>query len=309
VVSRDPSGRLRRTMDTQEPLAAVRGESVAGPPPTLAAGHQVAVATLQVGMALFALAAVSDLLFAVIDGATWTTVVEGAALASFGALGLLRPEIAAGLLRPRGRVLVPIGVFVAVGAVEFGLQMQYAEVAPAIVWVAVIVASRPWVALALALSIGGYLTDVAVQGHSLSWMLTGGGQVMVANQVVDLLANAGAALVLVGLLRRFIAGAPASIRAVRMGAPSLTAQLALAAGPRPAELPRADPLALTRELTAAERGVLVGLAAGRSAKQIAHELTVALSKVRSHIASAKRKTGARTIEQLVAIFSEASHEH
>jgi DNA-binding CsgD family transcriptional regulator len=272
------------------------------------AGRHVAVTMLQVGMALFTIAAGTDLLFAVLDGRGWLTATEGIILASLGTLGILRPRATAALLLPRGRVLLLAGAFVAVGALDFGLQTRYAEVAPAIVWVAVIVSAPLWVAVALTLSVGGYLADVALQGHSLSWMLVGGGQVMVANQVIDLLANAGAALVFVMLLRRFIAGVPASIEDVRAGGSSGTPQLALAARPRPPELQRADPLDLIRVLTAAERGVLDRLADGESPKQVAHALTVAVTTVRSHIASAKRKTGARTVEQLVAIYAEGTHE-
>jgi DNA-binding CsgD family transcriptional regulator len=56
-------------------------------------------------------------------------------------------------------------------------------------------------------------------------------------------------------------------------------------------------------LTAGERRVLELLASGLAPKQAALEQGVSISTVRSHIASAKRKTGARTLPQLVWAFA------
>lgn len=58
-------------------------------------------------------------------------------------------------------------------------------------------------------------------------------------------------------------------------------------------------------LTDSERRVLMLLAHGSAPKQAAWELQVAITTVRSHIASAKRKTGARTLQQLIGMFAEA----
>lgn len=52
-------------------------------------------------------------------------------------------------------------------------------------------------------------------------------------------------------------------------------------------------------LTRSERRVLELLAQGLAPKQAAWELRVTISTVRSHIAAAKRKTGTRTLQQLV----------
>lgn len=59
-------------------------------------------------------------------------------------------------------------------------------------------------------------------------------------------------------------------------------------------------------LTTAECRVLMLLAQGLAPKQAAWELQLALSTVRTHIASCKRKTGARTLQQLVGAFAEAA---
>src|SRR5215207_1881580 len=65
-----------------------------------------------------------------------------------------------------------------------------------------------------------------------------------------------------------------------------------------------DPARFVR-LTASERCVLTLLAHGLAPKQAAWELQVAISTVRSHIAAAKRKSGARTLQQLVGAFARA----
>ncbi len=103
-----------------------------------------------------------------------------------------------------------------------------------------------------------------------------------------------------------LGGVGAQLAAVRAGGDSLTPQLALAAsGRHVAALPAADARSLIAKLTDAERVVLALLANGRVPKQAAHDLSIALPTVRSRIAAAKRKTGARTLEQLVALYATA----
>jgi DNA-binding CsgD family transcriptional regulator len=55
-------------------------------------------------------------------------------------------------------------------------------------------------------------------------------------------------------------------------------------------------------LSPAELQVVTLLAAGRAPKEIAAELFVAVSTVRSHLKAAKRKTHARTLPELVGLF-------
>jgi DNA-binding CsgD family transcriptional regulator len=75
----------------------------------------------------------------------------------------------------------------------------------------------------------------------------------------------------------------------------------------PAELPSGvDPRVLIEVLSTAERDVLALLAQGHAPKQAAYERGTAIATVRSQIAAAKRKTGARTLGQLVALFTEAT---
>jgi DNA-binding CsgD family transcriptional regulator len=276
-----------------------------GASPTLAAATQLARTTLRVGFALMLAAVVTDWVFAAIAGAGAVTMVEGAALAAVAVAGLRHPARAHRVLSRRGMVLVPAAVFALVGAVDFGLQVHYVEVPPAIVWIAVIVAAPRWFMLCVAVSAVGYVGDLALQGHSVAWLTSGVGENLISNQAVDLVANAGALWLLMLALRTFLAGAPTSVVSVRDGARSLTPQLALAVAQPRALLDRADPRAVTSGLSGAEWRVVALLAQGRAPKQIALESSLALATVRSHIANAKRKTGARTVEQLAALLVES----
>lgn len=136
--------------------------------------------------------------------------------------------------------------------------------------------------------------------------MVGDGRYVIAGHLVNFAGNAAVGLLMVALLRRFLAAAPQSLAAVRAGGRSLTPQLALAAsGRHVALLPAAPARTLVAPLTHGERQVVALLATGRVPKQAAHDLSIALATVRSRIASAKRKTGARTLDQLVAMYSEA----
>ncbi len=286
--------------------AVESGRAGTSQPAVTAAAHHVAIAVLRLGLGLTLAAAATDWLFAAIAGAGSVAMLEGALLTGLAGAALVHVDYTARLLRPTGRVLIPVLLFAAVGALDFGLQTHYSEVAPAIVWIAVIVSATTWVAWCVVVSVAGYVADLALQGHSAAWMLAGPGQTLLANQTVDLLANAAVVLLLVAVLRRFVTSVPARLEAVRRGGPSLTAQLALAAGASPSLLlGRAHPVAVTATLSDAERRVLSLLADGRAPKQAARDLSVALPTTRSHISSAKRKTGARTLEQLVAFHVEA----
>lgn len=78
-------------------------------------------------------------------------------------------------------------------------------------------------------------------------------------------------------------------------------QLQLAPGPTQLQLPPGAWRNRVGDLTAAERQIVELLADGRSPKQAALDLHVSLATVRSWISAAKRKTGARTLPELVAL--------
>jgi DNA-binding CsgD family transcriptional regulator len=272
-----------------------------------AASTDLAVAALRIGLTLLTIAAASDWVFAVAAGAGPLTSVEGLALTGASAAAAMRPDTAADWLRPPGRAVLLAAMFALAGAADWGVQNYFTEVAPAIVWIAAIVSSSRWVLLCVIVSALGYVVDLGLLGHSLDWMITGAGQDLVVTQFVVLATEGSLVLALVTLVRRFMTQLPSSLAAVRRGEPAITPRLAAAVRmPGQLLLERASAAAVIAPLSPAECKVLDLLAAGRAPKQAARDLVLSVTTVRSHLASAKRKTGARTLEQLVALYSEAN---
>jgi len=269
------------------------------------ATYALAETALRTGLTVITVVAATDCLFALAAGGGASAAAQGIVLTSLGIAGVVRIDVAGRVLRPKGRVVLLAALFAVGGLIDVGLQNHFAEVAAAIACVAALISATRWVVLCCVVSALGFLGALALHGSSLDWMV-GDGRYVVAGQLVNLAANATAGLLMIALLRRFLADGPLLLAAVRAGGPSLTPQLALAAGGRqPPLLPAADARALVAALTPAECAVLKLLAAGRVPKQAARDLSIALPTVRSRIAAAKRKTGARTIEHLVALYAES----
>lgn len=258
---------------------------------------------LRTGLTIITVVAATDTVFALAAGGGAVAAVEGIVLTGIGIAGGMRIDVAARVLRPRGRMVLLATVFAVGGLLDVGLQGYFAEVAVAIVCVAALICTARWVTLCCVVSAAGFLGALVLHGRSMDWIV-GDGRYVVAGQLVNLAANASGGLLIIALLRRFLAEAPRMRAAVRAGGGSLTPQLALAAGGGSVlRLPAADSRTLVAALTPAERAVVELLAAGRAPKQTAGDLSIALPTVRSRIAAAKRKTGARTIEHLVALYA------
>jgi DNA-binding CsgD family transcriptional regulator len=275
--------------------------------PTDAGPLDAATTVLRAGLVLVAAVAAVDTGLALAAGESVLTLLEGVVLFSVALLGAVRVDVTERVLRRPGRAATAVLVFAAFGVLDPGLQTNYSQVASAMIWVVAVVSAPAWIAVSLLLAGIGYVAALARHGHSWSWLVHGDGLATFSTQEADLVGNAAAGLLAVLLLRRFLHAAPTILQDVWAGRPAmaLTPQLAAAAGGGvPAALPRADPAALTAGLSDAERGVVRLLVVGMAPKQAAAELGVALSTVRSHIASAKRKTGSRTLHQLVAIVAE-----
>lgn len=171
----------------------------------------------------------------------------------------------------------------------------------------------------------GWIASVVVAPRAvvlISLMITGSlcvGYFLASNSVPDILSTpyryaavtnavlpivtGMVGLLLAGVTNTIFSRLPERIDGLRSGAeattPAMTAllrgepvlQLTLPAGPPPA---RAG-------LTSSEREVVALLADGHRPKQIAQLRGVAISTVRSQIKAAKRKTGSRTIEELIVV--------
>jgi len=265
----------------------------------------MAEAVLRVGLVVITVVAATDCVFALVAGAGLLAAGEGVVLTCLGLAAVVRIDVTARVLRPKGRVVLIASLFAAGGVLDVGVQVHFAEVGAAIVLIAALICSARVVALCFAVSAAGFLAALAVHGNSVQWMV-GDGRYTVAGQLVNLAANGAAGLLMIALLRAFLASAPEKLDAVSSGGASLTPQLALAAsGGHMRLLAAADPQTLIATLTDAERAVVRLLADGRVPKQAAGDLSIALPTVRSRIAAAKRKTGARTLEQLVAMYAKA----
>lgn len=270
----------------------------------LAAGMTAAeMAVLRVGVAWLAVLAVLDAAIALLgDEASFGTALEGAALCGIALAATTHVELTARLLTPPARATVVAAAF----AIFSALDPRFPHVAAALVFLAAVVCSWRWLAVIVVISFCGYAVGLVREGHSLAWMVHGAGRYDLINQLFDLAANAAGALLLGALLHAFLADAPGCLAATREGGPSLTPQLAAAVRRAAvAQLPPAEPAVLVERLTPTEQQVVALLADGRAPKQIALDRGVELATVRAHLAAAKRKTGARTLEHLVALFVEA----
>jgi len=240
--------------------------------------------------------------FAVAAGGGLSALVEGLVFTGLAIAGVARIDVAMRVLRPTGRMVILAGLFAAGGLLDFGLQSYFAEVAVAIVCLSALICGARWVLLCFVVSAAGFLGALAMHGRTLDWFV-GDGRYVVAGQLVNLAANAAGGLLIVKLLRRFVADRPRLLEAVRGGGPSLTPQLALAAR-QPVALPSAaDARRLLAALTPAERDVVKRLAKDRTPKQVARDLGIEKSKVDSRIRSAKGKTGAPTTGRLLALYA------
>ena len=228
--------------------------------------------------------------------------LEALALALVGTVAIWRIATTTRILRRRGVLIAIASAAVAVGALQPHVPTN-GVVEIAVVAGAAVVASATVLFAVLAICLFGVVIDPVIAGHSLPSVLASD---RFLNDTVSLVFNGAGACSLVVILRRTLIQAPESLTGMRAGAPALTPQLAAAvrADVLPA-LPRADPRDLVALLTPAERRVVRLLAYGLAPKQAARELGVALPTVRAQIAAAKRKTGARSIEQLAGLLAAA----
>lgn len=208
-----------------------------------------------------------------------------------------RPAVAARLRMSPWLVLPLAATELAVAGADGLIGGAYVSFSLTAIGIAVVVARARTVWYCVALLELGYALGVLV-GHTPA-SLVGGGHL--AGVLGAMVSYPVAAVLFMGLRRRFtrfVAGVDQALEAVRAGAPTFTPALGHAiAGRTPLELPAAPPV----PLTATERRVVEGLAAGLAAKELAHTWGVSLATVRTHIANAKRKTGVRTLRELATL--------
>jgi DNA-binding CsgD family transcriptional regulator len=213
------------------------------------------------------------------------------------------------LLRWRVTALALAGANAATVALTGGIDSPLLSVCMYGGWIASVVVNARGamgISLTIAASVfAGYL----LAGASPADVLTGAHRDSALNSALLPILTGLVGVMLAGVTNSIFGRIPEIVDGLRHGAPASTpAMTALLAGHPIALLPpgprerRAVPGRVA--LTSAEREVVALLADGLRPKQIARLRGVAISTVRSQIAAAKKKTGARTIEELIAITWE-----
>jgi DNA-binding CsgD family transcriptional regulator len=265
---------------------------------------------LTIALALALWVALGSFALALADGlgpAPVRRVVIGLALVAVSAVALWRRGAVRAALSARPWLVVFLaGAELATVAGDGLLGGPYVAFSLTSVGLAVVAARARTVWLCVAVLTTGY-TGLVLIAHSPATLAHKG---ELGGAIGAAVTYPVVALVLLWLRRRFtwfVDGIRPMLDDMRVGAAAFTPALAraIAAGPRPAQLP---PSKLER-LTPAERRVVAGLAAGAAPKELARQLGVSLATVRTHIKHAKRKTGARTLRELAAIAAETGQEH
>jgi DNA-binding CsgD family transcriptional regulator len=253
-------------------------------PPPSAAGRHPSTGALGVALATGLTVSTATAIAVAFSGAPGRRTVLGVLLALPWGLGCSRVAGAARLLSRPWRTTALALALGGLIAADGTWGSPFVAEGFVLVAVAVAVDDAAGVVACVIASVGAYLGGLVAGGVRLGSWMHDPHVVMVANNALDFPIVAGVLWAALTALRQVLAGPPG---ATMRGA-----------------LPSVDPRSRVAPLTDAERRVATLLADGLAAKQIATELAVGLPTVRTHIAAAKRKTGARTIEQLAGIVAQ-----
>lgn len=244
---------------------------------------------------------------AAIAGASTGRVILGVAMTLVWLAATRRPLVTAKLLSPAGSTLVLALSVSVVLAIDDPATSPYLSVASAVVALAAVTERPAWVAACVAVMSGGYLLALIISGHSVDWMTGRAHLYAEANTIMNLVLVSGTMLLGIRALNETLKRAPVTLADARQTGQAITPELgrAVAANAPVALLQAADPRDLLSKLTPSEGRVVAELTAGRIAKQIAADWQLDISTIRTHIANAKAKTGARTLEHLVALAVSA----
>lgn len=205
-------------------------------------------------------------------------------------------ELAGRLSRQPGLLVVVAVVGIAPIALDGGLEGTLSTQAIWLTWVAAVTISAG-MTLALA-GVMALATTAALigAGMSVDELLSGPDRFQATLLIFNPIVVALVGLALVGVFRRILGGAADALVDIREGGaastPGLT-QLLHRQAPRLLQAPAPE------ALTEAEQAIVAMLRDGLMPKQIAHRRQTALSTVRTQIKHIKRKTGARTLNDLI----------
>lgn len=215
----------------------------------------------------------------------------------FGAALAARSSVC-GSLQKRPWLVSPFAAaLLAVIAADGLVGGPYVAVSMTAIGIAVVVGRARTVWLCVAVLVSGYALGVFLE-HAPADLADDG---RLGGVIGFLVCYPGAALLLLGLRRRFtrfLEDLEPILSAIRNRPSATTPALGRALRAEPIALPSGPP---PPALTPAERRVVEALAGGLAPKEVAFEWAVSIHTVRSHISSAKRKTGAKTLRELAAL--------
>lgn len=320
------------------PLAVYRvGASCPVPSSSLAdaaANRDAVIAAARVSLVRIALAfglanAVVPLLIVAASGSATEIAVAAGWVAAWSIAVFNAPRLLALLERPSTRFVLAgtvgaatVASILATGGIDSPLKTGGNWLG----WAATVVIS-PLASMGVAAVFSVAITVAFVLSvPSVADLWSDANRYIVVTGILNPLVIVFVALALAGVFRWVIAAAPGTLWRVRSGGPATSTGLTALFRSEPIALldagttagdasdPGVDPDAVpdviphastgpSRRglLTAPEREVVDLLAAGRVPKQIAADLDRSTATIYDRIASAKRKAGARTIEQLVVL--------
>lgn len=267
--------------------------------------EEFAVKALRVVLALGVADGLLDLVVGATSGAGFRRVALGLACLGAWAVALINYRRLARILPRRPWLLLVAAAASALPiALDGGVNSALLDVPMPLTWVAAVVASAGLTLLTGAVIGVAFLVAAVTAGLPVGRLVAGPHAYDVVTNALDgpLLAVAG--VLLAGSFRGLLARSDAWLAAVRAGAEASTPALGrLIRGRQPLLLGSGSEKV---RLTDSEQAVVDLLAEGLRAKQIAIQRGTSLKTVRTQIKRAKRKTGARTLEELVAIACRTS---
>lgn len=200
-------------------------------------------------------------------------------------------------LRRRAALLILAGaVSMTPIALDGGLESTLTTQAVWLTWVAAVtVSARATLTMAIAMAVVTACA-LATSGMSFAEFARGPERFQATLLVLNPVVMALVGLALVGVFRQILSGAGEALQGVRRGGPASTAAMTQVLHREPPRLLEAPP---PEPLTEAEQAVVAMLRDGLLPKQIALQRGTSLSTVRTQIKHAKRKTGARTLNDLI----------
>lgn len=269
-----------------------------------------AVGVVRIGLGVGIAGATLTLLGLITQRADVFSTAIAIVLLGFWIAARLRPDRAHRLLLRPAVIVLAAAAPAGVAAIGGALASPFVAQSFCVIGIAALITRVTTLVACVLASTTVYVIACLVHPGDVSDAMHGYELTIAMNNLIDCAAIGALLLAMAVSFRGVVIGAPLLLADIRGGGdaptPMLTRAVQLAGSARPAALCRADPRALSDLLSVAEQRVVGLLADGLTPQQIAQSLGRSVATIRSQLASAKRKTGARTLEQLVDIVVSAA---